>query len=87
MRTAATTGTKKSPRFGTRAVDACASVSAVREIMGHVDIVTAMRYVHATDAGNRLAVEAAARRQGAEKPATNLPQAVDRRAVIRVRQY
>jgi integrase len=39
--------------------DGDAPVSAVKEVMGHVDIVTTMRYVHVTDSGKRRAVEAA----------------------------
>jgi len=46
--------------FGTRAVDGGAPLSAVRDVMGHVDIRTTMRYVHGTDEGKRRAVEAAA---------------------------
>ncbi|MBI3653547.1 MAG: site-specific integrase [Acidobacteria bacterium] len=46
--------------FGTRAIDAGAPVSAVKEVMGHTDISTTMRYVHATEEGKRKAVEAAA---------------------------
>ncbi len=60
--------------FGTRAIDAGAPLSAVKEIMGHADIRTTMRYVHATEAGKRAAVEAAAKWGKQEKPATNLPQ-------------
>lgn len=59
--------------FGSRAVDVGARVSAVKEVMGHVDIATTMRYVHTTDDGKRRAVEAAVR-HGKEKPATKLPQ-------------
>jgi integrase len=62
--------------FGTRAVDGGAPVSAVKEVMGHVDVKTTMRYVHATDEGRRRAVEAAGKR-GRENPATNLPQRPD----------
>jgi integrase len=47
--------------FGTRAIDGGAPLSAVKEVMGHMDIRTTMRYVHATDEGKRRAVEAAAR--------------------------
>jgi len=46
--------------FGTRAIDGGAPLSAVKEVMGHMDIRTTMRYVHATDEGKRRAVEAAA---------------------------
>jgi integrase len=45
--------------FGTRAIDGGAPLSAVKEVMGHMDIRTTMRYVHATDEGKRRAVEAA----------------------------
>ena len=58
--------------FGTRAIDGGAPLSAVKEVMGHADVRTTMRYVHATDEGKRRAVEAAAR--GRRKSATNLPQ-------------
>jgi integrase len=44
-----------------RAIDDGAPLSAVKEVMGHMDIRTTMRYVHATDEGKRRAVEAAAR--------------------------
>jgi hypothetical protein len=49
------------PTFGTRAIDGGATISAVKEVMGHVDINTTMRYVHATEEGKRRAVEAAAK--------------------------
>jgi len=65
--------------FGTRAVDGGAPVSAVKEVMGHVDISTTMRYVHATDAGKRRAVGASAVRC-AKKPATKLSQKLERSA-------
>jgi integrase len=45
--------------FGTRAIDGGAPLSAVKEVIGHMDIRTTMRYVHATDGGKRRAVEAA----------------------------
>jgi hypothetical protein len=45
------------------------------EVMGHMDVKTKMRYVHATDEGRRRAVEAAGKR-GCEKPATNLLQRI-----------
>ena len=57
-------------------VDGGASISAVKEVMGHVDIGTTIRYVHATDEGKRRAMEAAGRR-GNEEPVTNLPQTLD----------
>ena len=41
-------------------------------VLGHVDINTTMRYVHATDAGKRRAVEPAVARS--KEPATNLQQ-------------
>jgi integrase len=62
--------------FGTRAIDGGAPLSEVKEVMGHVDIHTTMRYVHATEAGKRRAVDAAVR-GGRGIPATNLPQAPD----------
>jgi integrase len=61
--------------FGTRAIDGGAPISAVKEVMGHMDINTTMRYVHATDEGKRRAVEAAARSRVQSVPATNLPHA------------
>jgi integrase len=60
--------------FGTRAIDGGAPLSAVKEIMGHADIRTTMRYVHATEEGKRKAVEAAATWGKQKKSATNLPQ-------------
>jgi hypothetical protein len=42
----------------------------VRDVMGHVDIRTTMRYVHGTDEGKRRAVEAAAIAVGI--PSTNM---------------
>jgi integrase len=47
--------------FGTRAIDGGAPLSAVKEVMGHANVQTTMRYVHATDQGKRMAVEAAAK--------------------------
>lgn len=47
--------------FGTRAIDAGARLPAVKEVMGHADIKTTMRYVHATDSAKRDAVDAAVR--------------------------
>src|SRR4051812_29819217 len=61
--------------FGTRAIDGGAPISAVKEVMGHMDINTTMRYVHATEEGKRRAVEAAAKSRVQSNPATNLPQA------------
>jgi len=61
--------------FGTRAIDGGAPLSAVKEVMGHVDIRTTMRYVHATDEGKRRAVEAAVSGRVKSNSATNLPQA------------
>jgi integrase len=60
--------------FGTRAIDNGAPISAVKEVMGHVDIRTTMRYVHATEEGKRRAVELAARSRVKSPFATNLPQ-------------
>jgi integrase len=45
--------------FGTRSNDGGAPLSAVKEVMEHMDIRTTMRYVHATDEGKHRAVEAA----------------------------
>ena len=45
--------------FGTRATDGGTPLSAVKDVIGHSDIRTTMRYVHATDEGKRPAVEAA----------------------------
>jgi integrase len=59
--------------FGTRAIDGGAPLSAVKEVMGHVDIHTTMRYVHATDEGKRRAVEAAAKVIVKSDVAQNLP--------------
>lgn len=61
--------------FGTRAVDGGKPISAVKDVMGHMDINTTMRYVHATEEGKRRAVEAAAKNRVQSTPATNLPQA------------
>ena len=61
--------------FGTRAIDGGAPLSAVKEVMGHADIRTTMRYVHATDEGKRRAVEAAVSGRVKSISATNLPQA------------
>ncbi|MCI0487534.1 MAG: site-specific integrase, partial [Blastocatellia bacterium] len=64
--------------FGTRAIDGGAPLSAVKEVMGHMDIHTTMRYVHATDEGKRRAVEAAARGSVKSAPVTNLPHKVEK---------
>ena len=61
--------------FGTRAIDGGAPISAVKEVMGYMDIHTTMRYVRATEEGKRRAVEAAAKSRVKSNPATNLPQA------------
>jgi integrase len=45
--------------FGARAAANGANLTDVQEIMDHADIKTTMRYVHATDAGKKRAVEAA----------------------------
>jgi integrase len=58
--------------FGTRAVDGGAPLSAVKDVMGHADIRTTMRYIHATDEGKRKAVEAAAKVR-VSAPASHLP--------------
>jgi integrase len=60
--------------FGTRAIDNGAPLSAVKDVMGHMDIRTTMRYVHATDEGKRRAVDAAI--SGKTNLATVLPQRV-----------
>jgi integrase len=60
--------------FGTRAIDNGAPIRAVKEVMGHMDIRTTMRYVHATEEGKRRAVELAARPRVKSPFATNLPQ-------------
>lgn len=57
--------------FGTRAIDSGAPLSAVKEVMGHADIHTTTRYVHATDEGKRRAVEAAASGGVKSNPATS----------------
>ncbi len=59
--------------FGTRASDGGASLKDIQEIMGHADINTTMRYVHATEQGKRRAVEAAARSGRREGFASHLP--------------
>jgi integrase len=63
--------------FGTRAIDGGAPLSAVIEVMGHMDIRTTMRYVHATDEGKRRAVEAAANGSVKSASVTNLPHALE----------
>jgi len=65
---------------GTRAIDGGAPLSAVKEVMGHSDIRTTMRYVHATDEGKRRAVEAAVIAGVKSPSATNLPQAEEKTA-------
>jgi integrase len=57
--------------FGTRAIDGCAPISAVKEVTGHMDINTTMRYVHATEEGKRRAVEPAAKSRVKSNPATS----------------
>ena len=39
--------------FGTRLADAAVDVVKIKELMGHASIVTTMRYIHATDQGER----------------------------------
>ena len=63
--------------FGTRAIDGGAPLSAVKEVMGHIDIRTTMRYVHATDEGKRKAVEAAACGRVKSELVTNLPHTLE----------
>jgi len=57
--------------FGTRAAANGAHLTDVQEIMDHADIKTTMRYVHATEAGKRRAVEAAVK----GRSGTNMVQA------------
>jgi integrase len=57
--------------FGTRAAAGGANLKDIQEIMGHADINTTMRYVHATEQGKRRAIEAAVR--GRSEPASHLP--------------
>ncbi|MFP5262007.1 MAG: tyrosine-type recombinase/integrase [Blastocatellia bacterium] len=61
--------------FGTRAIDGGAPLSAVKEVMGHSDIRTTMRYVHATDEDKRRAVEAAISASVKSSSVPNLPHA------------
>ena len=42
--------------FGTRLADAGVDVVKIKELMGHASIVTTMRYIHATDQGQRGAI-------------------------------
>ena len=42
---------------GTRMADANVPIAVIAEILGHKDIRTTMRYVHATDEGKRRAVK------------------------------
>jgi integrase len=44
--------------FGTRAVDAGAPLTGVRDAMGHASLETTNRYAHGTEDGKRRAVEA-----------------------------
>jgi len=39
--------------FGTRLADAGVDVVKIKELLGHASIVTATRYIHATDHGKR----------------------------------
>lgn len=57
--------------FGTRAAEGGANLKDIQEIMGHADINTTMRYVHATEQGKRRAIEAAVR--GRRQAASLLP--------------
>jgi integrase len=61
--------------FGTRACDGGASLSAIKDVMGHKDIRTTMRYVHATDEGKRKAVAAAVTKAKILNIVTNTSQA------------
>ena len=58
-----------------RTIDGGTPLRVVKEVMGHSDIRTTMRYVHATDEGKRRAVEAAVSASVKLRSATNLPQA------------
>jgi integrase len=59
--------------FGTRAAAGGANLKDIQEIMGHADINTTMRYVHATEQGKRRAIEAAVKGKSESKPASLLP--------------
>ena len=48
--------------FGTRAIENGATLVEVKEVMGHKSIQTTEGYVHATEAGERRAVEAVLRK-------------------------
>jgi len=43
--------------FGSRLVEKGASIGTVRELMGHADISTTMRYIHSNEEAKRRAVE------------------------------
>jgi len=45
----------------------------IKAILGHADIHTTMRYVHATDEGKRKAVEAAAKARRTNQSASHMP--------------
>jgi integrase len=47
--------------FGTRAAANGANLADIQAIMDHANIRTTMRYVHATEAGKRRAIDAAVR--------------------------
>ena len=59
--------------FGTMAADGGAHPKDIQAILGHADINTTMRYVHATDEGKRKAVDAAAKARWTTKSASHLP--------------
>lgn len=61
--------------FGTRAAMGGSSPGDIREIMGHADIKTTMRYVHATDQGKRRTVNAAAKAAREERSGVNVAEA------------
>ena len=44
--------------FGTRAADGGANLGDLQKVMGHAQLSTTMQYVHATEEGKRLAVNA-----------------------------
>jgi integrase len=60
--------------FGTMAADGGAHPKDIKAILGHADIHTTMRYVHATDEGKRKAVEAAAKARRTNQSASHMPQ-------------
>jgi hypothetical protein len=53
-----------------------APVSAVKDVIGHVDVRTTMGYVHATNEGKGRAVEGGSELWG-EKTSTHLPKKLE----------